>query len=134
MQRDLVLEAYEICRHWTNDRDLFHKVSAVISALLILPPHKDRMPCKLERLGKCCAICGQLQLDMKSKYKDAPVDSEEQGLRVAYEVAFGVLPIKAVQDGSWRKLYYRDQGHQQRHDVLTRRRVTNDRARPRPLV
>jgi hypothetical protein len=112
-QRNRVDKAYDLCKHYTTDRDLACRISALKSELLMLSPHKLRMPCKLPHLGKCCATCRLLQTDMKRKYKGAR-GKREYGLRTAYESSFGVISNKALELGNWDMCNRRDQGHQQR--------------------
>lgn len=59
---------------------------------------------------RMCGGCERLKAVLCRKYHGiAP--TEELAARLAFEVLFDIVPVKAVENGTWMDARYRDNGH-----------------------
>jgi hypothetical protein len=52
-------------------------------------------------------------------------EADELAMRLAYEVIFGFIPVKAIDNGTWLDPSYRDTGHTLRMRIIWRRSKKN---------
>jgi hypothetical protein len=71
-----------------------------------------------------CKGCKSLSRVLCRQYHNKD-EADELAMRLAYEVIFGYIPFKAIENGTWLDPVYRDAGHTLRMRIIWRRSKTS---------